>query len=48
MWITFAVAGCVRRAVEVFGAEQVLLRPDCGFATFAGNLIVDARDRLRR
>ena len=26
-----------RRAVEVFGAERVVLTPDCGFATFADN-----------
>jgi 5-methyltetrahydropteroyltriglutamate--homocysteine methyltransferase len=27
------------RAVQVFGAERVLLNPDCGFATFADNPI---------
>ncbi len=26
-----------RRAIGVFGAERVLLTPDCGFATFADN-----------
>ena len=29
------IAARVRRAIEVFGAERVLLTPDCGFATFA-------------
>ncbi|MEM7305744.1 MAG: sulfurtransferase TusA family protein [Planctomycetota bacterium] len=28
-----------RRAIELFGAERVLLNPDCGFATFADNPI---------
>ncbi len=31
-----------RRAVDLFGAERVLLNPDCGFATFADNPIVTA------
>ena len=31
------VAARARRAIEVFGAERVLLTPDCGFATFAGS-----------
>jgi 5-methyltetrahydropteroyltriglutamate--homocysteine methyltransferase len=26
-----------RRAIDVFGADRVLLTPDCGFATFADN-----------
>jgi 5-methyltetrahydropteroyltriglutamate--homocysteine methyltransferase len=32
-----------RRAVEVLGAERVLLTPDCGFATFADNPVASAR-----
>lgn len=32
-----------RRAVQLFGAERVLLNPDCGFATFADAPIADAR-----
>ena len=32
-----------RRAVEIFGAERVLLTPDCGFATFADNPVASAR-----
>ncbi|HMH51513.1 MAG TPA: cobalamin-independent methionine synthase II family protein [Candidatus Acidoferrum sp.] len=32
-----------RRAVEVFGAERVLLTPDCGFATFADNPVASPR-----
>jgi 5-methyltetrahydropteroyltriglutamate--homocysteine methyltransferase len=31
-----------RRAVDVFGAERVLLTPDCGFATFADNPVASA------
>ena len=30
------------RAIALFGPERVLLHPDCGFATFADNPIVDA------
>jgi len=30
------------RAIRLFGVERVLLNPDCGFATFADNPIVDA------
>jgi 5-methyltetrahydropteroyltriglutamate--homocysteine methyltransferase len=29
------IAARARHAIEVFGAERVLLTPDCGFATFA-------------
>ena len=39
-----------RRAVELFGAERVLLTPDCGFATFADNPVASPRvaeDKLR-
>jgi len=40
-----------RHAAELFGADRLLLNPDCGFATFADNPIVTAqvaqvRDRL--
>lgn len=28
------------QAVDLFGAERVLLNPDCGFAAFADNPIV--------
>jgi len=37
-----AVVGRARHAVDLFGAERVLLNPDCGFATFADNPIVTA------
>jgi 5-methyltetrahydropteroyltriglutamate--homocysteine methyltransferase len=36
------IAARVRRAVAVFGAERVLLTPDCGFATFADNPVASA------
>ena len=39
-----------RRAVEIFGADRVLLTPDCGFATFADSPVASARvaaDKLR-
>lgn len=31
-----------REAIRIFGAERVLLTPDCGFATFADNPITSA------
>ena len=37
------IAARARRAVELFGAERVLLTPDCGFATFADNPVASAR-----
>jgi 5-methyltetrahydropteroyltriglutamate--homocysteine methyltransferase len=37
-----AIATRARRAVHVFGADRVLLTPDCGFATFADNPIAPA------
>ena len=37
-----AIATRARRAIEIFGAERVLLTPDCGFATFADNPIAPA------
>ena len=36
------VAAKVRRAIDLFGRERVLLHPDCGFATFADNPICSA------
>ena len=30
------------RAIALFGAERVLLKPDCGFATFADNPVSSA------
>jgi len=44
------IAARARRAVELFGADRVLLTPDCGFATFADNPVASARvaeDKLR-
>lgn len=41
----------IRRAVDLFGADRLLLHPDCGFATFADNPIcaaVPAEDKLAR
>lgn len=32
----------VQRAIALFGAERVLLNPDCGFATFADNPVAPA------
>jgi len=31
-----------RRAIDIFGAERVLLTPDCGFATFADSPVASA------
>jgi 5-methyltetrahydropteroyltriglutamate--homocysteine methyltransferase len=36
------IVGRARRAVEVFGADRVLLTPDCGFATFADSPVASA------
>jgi 5-methyltetrahydropteroyltriglutamate--homocysteine methyltransferase len=36
------VAARGRRAIDVFGADRVLLTPDCGFATFADNPVATA------
>ena len=36
------IAARARRAVALFGADRVLLTPDCGFATFADNPILPA------
>lgn len=33
------VAARIERAISLFGAERLLLHPDCGFATFADNPI---------
>ncbi len=35
-----AVVARGHHAIDLFGAERVLLNPDCGFATFADNPIV--------
>lgn len=36
------VVGRGEKAIALFGAQRVLLNPDCGFATFADNPIVTA------
>lgn len=36
------VTARARHAAELFGAERLLFNPDCGFATFADNPIVNA------
>jgi 5-methyltetrahydropteroyltriglutamate--homocysteine methyltransferase len=36
------IVGRVRRAIDVFGPNRVLLNPDCGFATFADNPLASA------
>jgi 5-methyltetrahydropteroyltriglutamate--homocysteine methyltransferase len=36
------VVARAEQAITLFGAERVLLNPDCGFATFADNPIVTA------
>jgi len=36
------VVARAEHAIDLFGAERVLLNPDCGFATFADNPIVTA------
>ena len=36
------IAERARRAVKLFGADRVLLTPDCGFATFADNPVTAA------
>ncbi len=36
------IASRIERAIALFGAERVLLHPDCGFATFADNPICSA------
>jgi 5-methyltetrahydropteroyltriglutamate--homocysteine methyltransferase len=36
------IAARARRAVKLFGADRVLLSPDCGFATFADNPVSSA------
>lgn len=33
----------IRRAMDVFGKDRLLLTPDCGFATFADNPVASAR-----
>lgn len=36
------IAASAERAIAIFGAERVILNPDCGFATFADNPIASA------
>ena len=36
------VTAKIGKAIDLFGAERVLLHPDCGFATFADNPICNA------
>jgi len=38
-----AIVAHARRAIDLVGAERVLLTPDCGFATFADNSVASAR-----
>ena len=38
-----AIRRSIARAADLFGAERVLLTPDCGFATFADNPVTSAR-----
>jgi len=38
------ISAKVRKAIDLFGADRVLLHPDCGFATFADNPICNAAD----
>jgi 5-methyltetrahydropteroyltriglutamate--homocysteine methyltransferase len=43
------IEGRIQRAIDLFGAERLLLHPDCGFATFADNPIcgtASAEDKL--
>ncbi len=37
------VRGRIAYAIDLFGAERVLLTPDCGFATFADNPVASSR-----
>ncbi len=37
-----ALEARMRAAMATFGADRVVFHPDCGFATFADNPIVDA------
>jgi 5-methyltetrahydropteroyltriglutamate--homocysteine methyltransferase len=32
-----SIVAHVEKAIQLFGAERLLLTPDCGFATFADN-----------
>ncbi len=36
------IVGAAERAIAIFGAERLLLTPDCGFATFAANPIASS------
>jgi 5-methyltetrahydropteroyltriglutamate--homocysteine methyltransferase len=37
-----AIRSAIERAIGIFGAERILLNPDCGFATFADNPVSSA------
>jgi len=37
-----AILAQAERAIDLFGAQRVLLNPDCGFATFADNPVASA------
>jgi 5-methyltetrahydropteroyltriglutamate--homocysteine methyltransferase len=36
------IVASAERAIAIFGAERLLLTPDCGFATFADNPIASS------
>ncbi len=38
----------IRAAIDLFGADRILLNPDCGFATFADNPICTAETAERK
>ena len=42
-----AIVERAEKAIEIFGAERVLLSTDCGFATFADNPIESAEQAER-
>lgn len=39
---TDSIVERIRRAVGLFGAERVVLTPDCGFSTFADTPLADS------
>ncbi|HND56315.1 MAG TPA: cobalamin-independent methionine synthase II family protein, partial [Pirellulaceae bacterium] len=43
-----AIARRIEHAIRLFGAERVLLNPDCGFATFADNPLSSAEIAERK
>ena len=38
-----SIVAHAERAIKIFGAERMLLTPDCGFATFADNPVSSDR-----